>query len=160
MEKEIWKDVKGYEGYYKVSDLGNVKSLDRFVKGLNGSERLLKGKVKPLQNHPDGYYQVRLHKNGKSETFKNYHLVAYNFMNYEPKKGYVIDHIDNNPKNNCLNNLQIITHKENTRKDKKHLGVSFHKPSGKWMRYEQINNRQVNLGYFKTKEEAINYGRR
>lgn len=159
-EKEIWKDVKGYEGYYKISNLGNVKSLDRFVKGMNNSKRLLKGKIKPLQNHPHGYYQIRLSKNGNSKTFKTYQLVAYNFLNYEPKKGYVIDHIDNDPKNNFLDNLQIITHKQNTRKDKENLGLSFHKASNKWRRYKYIDNKQISLGYFNTKEDALNYGSR
>jgi len=157
---EEWKDIPEYKGYYQVSNKGNVRSLDRYVSGLNGSKRLLRGKIKPLQNHPHGYQQVALSKNGVSNTFKNYQLVAYAFMNYKPKKGYVIDHIDNNPMNNNLNNLQIITHEENCRKDKKNLGVSYHKSSGRWRAYEYKNDKQISLGYYKTKKEAINYGRR
>ena len=44
-EKEIWKDVAGYEGYYQVSNLGQVKSLDRYVKYKRIGLRLIKGKI-------------------------------------------------------------------------------------------------------------------
>lgn len=157
MKKEEWKDIPEYEGYYQVSNLGRVRSLDRTVKGVNNSDRFLKGKIKPLQNHPEGYYQLRLSKDGKSKTFKNYQLVAMAFLNHKPKKGYDIDHIDNNKKNNCLENLQVVTHKENTRKDKKHIGVSYHKRTNGWRCYKYVNNKQVHLKHFKTKEEALNF---
>jgi len=155
MGLEIWKDIPNYNGYYKVSNFGNIKSIDRYVKGINNSKRLLKGKIKPLQNHNDGYYQVSLSKNAITKNFKNYQLVAYAFLNYIPKKGFVIDHIDNNPKNNNLKNLQIITHKKNTQKDKKNLGISYHKHSKKWRVYKSFNKKQISLGYYKTKSEAL-----
>ena len=156
MGLEKWKDIPNYVGYYQVSDNGNVRSLDRYVKGINNSKRLLKGKYKPLQNHPDGYLQIRLSKNGLSNTFKNYQLVAYAFLNFKPLKGLVVDHKDNNCKNNKLSNLQIITHRKNTQKDKKNLGVSYHKHSRKWRVYNYVNKKQVSLGYYETKDEATN----
>ena len=154
MGLENWKDIPNYIGYYQVSDKGNVRSLDRYVYGFNNGKRLLKGRDKPLQKHPYGYYQVTLSKNGINKTFNNYQLVAYAFLNFKPLKGLVIDHIDNNPKNNNLSNLQIITHIENTQKDKKNLGVSYHKPSGKWRAYHSLNKKQVSLGYYETEAEA------
>ena len=154
MGLENWKDIPSYIGYYQVSNKGNVRSLDRYVNGINNSKRLLKGKVKPLQKHPDGYHQVALSKDGIYKTFKNYQLVAYAFLNFKPLSGLVIDHIDNNPKNNNLSNLQIITHRENTQKDKKNLGVSYHKHSGKWRAYNMLNKKQVSLGYYETEAEA------
>ena len=156
MGLEEWKDVPNYERYYQVSNLGNVRSLDRYVSGIGNSKRLLKGKLKPLQIHTNRYYQVVLSKNGISKSFKNYQLVAYAFLDYTPTKGLVVDHIDNNGFNNKLSNLQIITHRENTRKDKKNLNVSYHKASNKWRVYEYVENKQVSFGYFKTKEDAIN----
>tara|TARA_R110000744_G_C18960037_1_gene516768 strand:- start:38 stop:523 length:486 start_codon:yes stop_codon:yes gene_type:complete len=154
MGLENWKDIPSYIGYYQVSDKGNVRSLDRYVNGINKGKRLLRGKSKPLQKHPDGYYQIALSKYGVCKTFKNYQLVACAFLNFKPLSGLVIDHIDNNPKNNNLSNLQIITHKENTQKDKKNLGVSYHKYSGKWRVYNYLNKKQVSLGYYETEAEA------
>jgi len=156
MGLETWKDIPNYEGFYQVSDMGSVRSIDRYVKGVGGSNRFLKGSVKKLQNHPDGYLQVRLSKQGLSRTFKNYQLVAYSFLNHRPTEGLVVDHIDNNPKNNKLSNLQVITHKKNTQKDKASLGVSYHKHSKKWRVYESVGEKQISLGYYNTKEEAIN----
>tara|TARA_R110001606_G_C14914496_1_gene595797 strand:- start:36 stop:518 length:483 start_codon:yes stop_codon:yes gene_type:complete len=157
MGLENWKDIPNYIGYYQVSDKGNVRSVDRYVKGAYNNVRLLKGRLKPLQKHPDGYLQIRLSRYGLTKTFKNYQLVAYAFLNHTPRgHKLVVDHIDNNPLNNNLSNLQIITHIENTQKDKKSLGVSYHKSSNKWRAYKSVNKKQISLGYYNTKEEAIN----
>lgn len=60
---EEWKDIKGYEGIYQVSDLGRVRSLDR----LSANRRKLKGKILKLFKKPDGYLQVGLCKDGKEK---------------------------------------------------------------------------------------------
>jgi len=119
---EIFKDIPGYEGIYQVSDLGRVKSL-KFNK-----EKILKPGV---NNH--GYYTVVLCK-GKRKTINVHQLVAMAFLNHEPcgYNGLIVDHKDNNPLNNRLSNLQLISQRENTSKDKKgsskYTGVSWNNP--------------------------------
>ena len=101
MEKEIWKDIPGYEGYYQVSSLGRVKSLERVVGHTRHGEYTLKGKIRKLSLNTQGYLIVRLSNGGIVKTIKVHKLVAMAFLNHEPC-GYkeVVDHIDNNTQNN------------------------------------------------------------
>lgn len=104
MKTEIWKDVIEYEGLYQVSNLGRVKSLNY---KHTGKERILKS----IRNK-DGYWKVALYKNGKRKTLSVHRLVVTAFIEPIPK-GLVVNHIDENPANNCVENLEICTHKKN-----------------------------------------------
>ena len=143
MTKEIWKDVPGFEGMYQVSDLGNVKSL-KF-----GKERLLK-----QATDSTGYLNVSLYKEGKRKGFKAHVLVAMAFLNHVPcGHRLVVDHIDNDKMNNSLDNLQVITNRENLSKDKKggsskYVGVSWSKRDKRWRAEIRINGKYKFLGYF------------
>lgn len=65
--KEIWKDIKGYEGLYQVSNLGRVRSLDRYVKQNHNTKQLKKGKIiQPTKNHK-GYLGLKLCKENTSK---------------------------------------------------------------------------------------------
>ena len=99
--EEIWKDIKGYEGKYKVSNFGNVKSL------LKKKERILK-KV----NHPEGYYKVILYNNGKPQNKCIHRLVAESFIN-NPENKSDVNHKDGNKHNNNVLNLEWNTRSEN-----------------------------------------------
>jgi hypothetical protein len=145
---EIWKNVKGFEDY-EVSELGNVKSLKL------GKERILKNSI-----DKKGYYKVNLSNKGKTKTFKVHKLVAMAFLNHKPC-GYkiVVDHIDNNPLNNNVENLQLITPRENTSKDRKntsskYTGVCWNKKAKKWRSSIQINGSTKHLGFFKNEKIA------
>lgn len=111
--KEIFRDIPGYRNY-KVSNLGRVKSIDRYVKNKFGiCNRFLKGKI--LSNVLNGwYYVVPLSRDGKVKIFKVHQLVAMAFLNHQPN-GFklVVDHINNKSDDNRLENLQVITQKEN-----------------------------------------------
>lgn len=115
---EVWKDIKDYEGLYQISDFGRVKSLERFV--LNVIHGKILRKERFLKGFPDTYVhiQISLYKEGKERKKYIHKLVAYYFMGHKTdgttKK--VIDHIDENKKNNREDNLQIISHKENIQK--------------------------------------------
>ena len=81
---EIWKDVKGYEKHYKVSNLGRVKSVK-----FNKEKVLSKTKLS------NGYLKVLLCKNGKSKTKTVHSLVAESFLNHKSNIYIVVDHINN-----------------------------------------------------------------
>ena len=158
--KEIWKDVLGYEGLYQVSDYGNVKSLSRTITKGNityvTKDKILKQSVDSV-----GYHYVNLSDYKKQKTFRIHQLVAVAFLNHTPDKhkGLVIDHIDGNKLNNMTTNLQLITNKENTSKDRKnktskYTGVSWHKQSNKWLAQFRENGSVKYLGTFETEEEA------
>lgn len=110
---EIWKDIKGYEGYYQISNLGRVRSLDRIVvENKTGHKRPIRGKM--LSNHllKIGYYSVGLSRNGKCELKYVHRLVAEAFI--PNPNGYdTVNHIDENPKNNSVENLEWCTHQYN-----------------------------------------------
>jgi len=106
-QQEIWKDIKDYEGIYQVSNLGKVKSLDRIDSGGRfRPEKILK------QNNNKGYLKVTLCKN-KSVKYPNVHrLVALAFIP-NPDNKLQVNHKDENKKNNCVDNLDWVTAKEN-----------------------------------------------
>ena len=152
MEEEF-RDVKGYEGLYSVSDLGRVKSLKR--KGCK-NDKILKGVP-----DPKGYLKVSLYKDGNGKLTRIHQLVAIAFLNHTPNgfKGLIVDHDDNSKLNNRLDNLVLRTNRDNTSKDKKggtseFRGVSWHKPANKWQSKIYINGKQKHLGLFKCETAA------
>jgi len=150
---EIWKDVKGYEGLYQVSNLGNVKSLDRYVNGNWGDIKLRKGKMLSKHINNSGYYTVTLSSNGKQNLFLVHQLMAISFLNHTPNgKKIVVDHIDNDKKNNHLSNLQVITARKNLSKDTRKTSSVFtgvFKKGKKWQSAIRIGDNLKYLGTFK-----------
>jgi hypothetical protein len=104
MEKEIWKDIKGYEGQYQVSNLGKVKSF--MNDPVNG--RLLKSKL-----NKRGYV---CHMFWDAKQFTLHSLVLNAFVSNKDNSKQ-IDHLNNNKKDNRLENLQWIVAKDNVRKE-------------------------------------------
>ncbi len=160
---ETYKDIKGYEGLYQVSNLGNVKSLARVVVRNDGStlpvkERVLKGSVRA-----NGYLSVSLRKEGKIKTYSVHQLVAFAFLNHKAN-GHkaVVNHIDFNRTNNNVENLETITQRQNTnqkhlKSTSKYTGVSFHKPRNKWRSQITINGKTISLGLFTDESLAAEY---
>lgn len=97
---EIWKDIKGYEGLYQVSNEGRVKSI-RYRK-----EKILH------QNKVRGYLRTILSKNGVKTQYQTHRLVYETFESDIPN-GLQVNHIDENKENNCVENLNLMTPKEN-----------------------------------------------
>ena len=102
---EEWRDIKGYEGLYQVSNLGKVKSL----KDNYGRSRI---KILKLKKRKDGYMEINLHKNGTIKTFRVHQLVARAFID-NPNNLKEINHKDENPSNNRVDNLEWCTRKYN-----------------------------------------------
>lgn len=118
---EIWKDIKGYEGHYQVSNLGNVKALYYKNKyGIINREKILK----PIFNGQ--YYQVSLCSSGKPKSHTIHRLVASAFLG---ENNLPVDHIDGNKLNNNLANLEYVTHSENTIRAYKNKLINI--PKGK-----------------------------
>ncbi len=157
--QEIFKDIPDYKGLYQVSNLGNVKSLERRVRCINGF-RTLKGRALIHTIGSKGYYRVGLSKNSKCKTRRVHQLVAESFLNHKPV-GYklVVNHIDFDKLNNKVENLEIVTQRENSnqkhlKSSSKYIGVSWKKRENKWRAQININNKRKHLGYFDNELEA------
>ena len=147
---EIWKDIPNYEGRYQVSNLGMVKSL------LGKNERILK-----QYQYPNGkHLKVELHKNGKQKTRSVHSLVAEAFLGCKGSSdmSLVVDHINNNGFDNRLENLQIVTQRENISKEgnrkSKYRGVFHLKKGDKYRADIKVNKKQFYLGLFKSELRA------
>ena len=161
-EKEVWKDVKDYEGLYQVSNLGRVKSIDRVVKTTKGQRTYPTKVLKPCYDG-FGYCVYGLSKNGKVKNKRGHQLVAINFMNHTPNGlKVVIDHKDDDPTNNTLENLQLVSHRYNISKgsigksSSKYTGVTWHKHRKMWMVGITYNKQHYHLGYYNSEDEAGN----
>ena len=142
---EVWKDVPEFENY-QVSNLGRVKNIN--YRGTN--------KTKYLQSNSNRK-KVALYQNGFQKKTSIAVWMAITFLNFKPNRyTKVVDHIDNDSTNDCLYNLQILSHRENISKDSKNkYGYTGVGQNGK--KYDSkivINKKRIYLGTFKTPEEA------
>jgi len=150
--EEIFKDIPNYEGVYQVSNLGNVKSFN-----------LGKEIIKKQFYSPKGYLLVSLCKNNKSKHFRVHQLVAIAFLNHT-RCGMekVVNHINFNRADNRLDNLEVITQRENS--NQKHLkslskytGVNWNTKIKKWVAEIKIKYKKIHLGVFDCELEASKY---
>lgn len=148
MINEFWKDVKNYEGFYQVSNLGHVR---------NKSLKILKDRI-----DKDGYIRAMLSKPGhKPVNFFVHRIVAINFIeniNNLPQ----VNHINSNKKDNRAENLEWVSVRENTshrnysRKGmmSQYTGVMWSLACNKWTAQILINKKRVHLGVFQFEEDA------
>ena len=124
-DKEVWKDIKGYEGLYQVSNLGRVRSLDRY-REFNNKKCFVKGKIlKQGLDTKKRYLHVQLSKKGKTKPVQVHTLVGKHFV-IGYKEGLEIDHIDTNPINNKSNNLRWVDRSANMLNPKTHAKIIKH----------------------------------
>ncbi len=160
--KEVFKDIPGYESIYQASNFGNIRSLNRKMISSNNIIKRYKGQLMANVLDNTGYYLVNLTKYGKRRTRQVHQLMAMTFLNHKPNgHKIIVDHIDYNKLNNRLDNLQLVTQRENLTKDRhkhnrssKYVGVSWHKPLNKWRASIKINSKNYYLGYFHKEIEA------
>lgn len=146
-EIETWKQIKGYEGLYAVSNLGRVRSFDRVVDRGKFGLHLHKGKIFSPTNNGTGYLIVGL--KGTDRKRKNHYvhrLVADAFLPNDEKKEQV-NHLDRNRSNNRVDNLEWVTCSENIIYSipyrKKHINCK-HSQFGLGIRYK---NGKYEVGY-------------
>lgn len=153
---EVFKDVPGYEGMYQVSNLGNVKSLKRLNSlGMVINEKILK------PHHCDTlYYFVNLYNKKHVKSWKIHQLVAMAFLDHKPC-GYtkVVNHKNHNRQDNRVENLEIVTSRENVSKShikssSIYVGVNFDKKTKKWKSQIVIGNKKVYLGLYTNEIDA------
>lgn len=156
MNEEIWLDVVGYEGTYKISSHGNCIALPRkWTMRQNTFSH--EGRTLTKVFNKQGYISYCLTKNGKPKFFRANRLVAIAFIPNDENKGYV-NHIDSVKDNNRVENLEWVTFSEN---------VIHANKAGGWKRYKRgedhfaakLTNRQV-LKIAKSKERGVDLAKK
>ena len=157
---EIWKDIEGFIGYYKISNFGNIKSVKRIVNYSDNRLRVYDSAIIKSHICGRGYNVIRLTKDKSKKTFYIHQLVAMAFLNHIPcGSKIVVNHKDFNKLNNHIDNLELVTNRVNS--NKKHLesssqytGVCWHKINKRWTAQLTIKSKYKYLGSFKTELEA------
>jgi hypothetical protein len=158
---EIWKAIVGFEELYEISNYGNVKSCKRYINFRFG-KRLVFEKLLRLGKDKDGYLMAVLCQDGTKKTVKIHRLVANAFIDKCDGKN-VVNHIDSNKSNNILSNLEWVSSLENSchsrykmKTSSKYVGVCFNKRYNNFKATATINGKTINLGGFKSEEDAYN----
>ena len=112
---EIWKDIPGYEGLYQVSNLGNVRSVDRYVSHKRLGRKFCKGHLMSTHINNAGYVTVNLCKGNAYKSFDVHRLVAIAFIETDDIRCVEVNHIDENKQNNVVDNLEWVTKSQNNR---------------------------------------------
>lgn len=111
---EKWKDIKGYKGFYQVSNLGNIRSVERYIIQKNGIKRKCKSTYLIGTDNNFGYLQVTL-CNAKSRKWKYIHRIVASTFKTNKLKLPCVNHKNGNKKDNRVRNLEWCTYKENNR---------------------------------------------
>lgn len=126
---EVWKDVVGYEGIYMVSNKGRVKSMPRKVWNYNKPARMLKP-----HNNGHGYYSVGMSNGEKKNKHVYIHILVAQAFIPNPRGCSQVNHKDFDKSNNCVENLEWVTSKEN----KMHYRQSLY-----YQRVEEKRNKKL-----------------
>ena len=152
--EEIWINIDGFDGCYQVSNLGKVRSVDRYVNQWRGGKRKVEGKIKALTLNFGGYHTVVLCEDSKGHTKFIHRLVAIAFVP-NPSNYDHVNHIDENKLNNTPSNLEWCTHKYNmnygTRTERATMANINHKNKSKMVSQSTLDGDLIAI-YPSTKE--------
>ena len=109
---EEWKDIKGYEGLYQVSNKGNVRTLEHKIVNKLGRTQLVKGRNLKIHTYPNGYKDVMLQNKGVAKRYLVHRLVAEAFIP-NPENFSEVNHKDESRDNNVVTNLEWCSRKYN-----------------------------------------------
>lgn len=163
--KEIWEPILGYEKNYEVSNYGQVRSIDRKIS--NGYiDQLHRGKVLSQFTNEKGYKRVRIQQNGVPKSFRVHRLVVEAFIGAIPDT-LQVNHIDGDPSNNRLNNLEVVTASENQihavevlKTIKTRPVISLNRTTGQLRKYVSAGAAARRLNIRKNKIYECLYGRK
>ena len=154
--EEVWKDVVDFEGFYQVSNFGNVKRMTKTVYKNNNVIQNFPEKIIATHKHRNRYYSVHLTKGVDKFRLSLHRLVAIAFLNNSSNK-FEVNHIDCNKSNNKVTNLEWVNRHENQSYKKngktRYVGV-IKNNSNTYTAYMGLNGKRNHLGTFKTEEEA------
>jgi len=111
--QEIWKSIIGYENLYEVSNLGNVRSLDKTVIDKLGRKLIFHSTLLSQRKTNKNYLVVNLSKDGSFKNYSVHRLVAMAFVE-NPENKPCVDHVNGNKQDNRAKNLRWVTFKENS----------------------------------------------
>lgn len=155
---EIWKDVKGFEGFYKASNKGRIKSLDRYVYNSAKTKRFVKGIILKNSIGTHGYNSVMLTNRDKRKRILVHKLIFEAFYGVDSNRKIVIDHINDNKLDNRLENLQLVSNRFNSTKKAKgyssYVGVSYNKKRKKYNSAILVDGKSIFLGTFDCEYKA------
>jgi len=136
---EKWKNIFGFDGRYQISNLGRVKSLARErIVGSNGARYISKEKIlSPVES--SGYLVVRLYKDGNWKKRRIHRLVAETFLGVSD---LTVNHKNGNKKDNCVENLEWVTHQENMAHARKYL-IDISRNSGEGCYKAKLKTKEV-----------------
>lgn len=147
-DNEKWDWVPKYIGHYQVSTKGRVKSFKKM-------EFIMK-----VFSKEGRYNSVTFHIDNKPKTEMIHQIMAETFLGHIPaSRKFVVDHIDGNKQNNVIDNLQIISARENTSKDKKGFtsvfsGICLDSKSGKMQSAIRLDGKKYYIGKYLSEHEA------
>ena len=155
---EEWRDIPNYVGMYQISTLGRLKSLERFRFHKKRGRELIKLRILKQTRFSKSRLFIGLWKD-RAKQLKSISLImAEVFFNhkYDHSKQEMVDHKNNNSLDNRLINLQVITHRKNSSKDKtpKSGFTGVYKDKNKFRVSIDFENKRYNLGHFYSPEKA------
>lgn len=161
MENLEWRPIPGYEGFFIISEYGDIKSLPREIIRSNGRNFFMKeGKLlKPFISNC-GYKRIALRNNEKKIKYSVHRLVALAFLELDDSRPFV-NHIDGDRSNNHFSNLEWSNMRENNchrflnkNKTSKYIGVSYIKAKKKFVATISFEGIGRTLGHFDNEEDA------
>lgn len=144
---EIWKDITNTKGYYSVSSKGQIRS--------NRYNKIMKPKKTKR-----GYIMYSLHVDGDKYEGSVHRLMGYEFLGLENGSKLEVGHVNGDNSDNRVENLRLLTHKQNNRSkaktygSSKYRGVHWDKKKEKWVAMIKIDKKNQNLGSFNNESIA------
>lgn len=160
-KKEIWKDIKDYEGLYQISTFGRVRSLSREVESPRQKSYTLKSRILKAGKNKKGYKRYALCKNGKTKTLMAHILVGEAFLG-NPDNKNCINHRNSIKDDNYVLNLEWVSHRENNTHRYNKLNTHCKYPGvcrywgqeNKFAIQLNVKKRKITKGPFASQEEA------